>query len=346
MNNKISSGEILTITSGLIATMFYAFVNIKILSISKNSSLIAIIISIILGIIPIILIMYISKKIDTDFFTFLRKKLKILSYPIIITLTLLAIYIIFIDSWIVMDFIISQFLTRDSYYLISILFSLIVALCVSKGIEVTSRTNFVIFIITIIIILFFFGFLTPYLDIENFKPLIDSKPKNIIQSIIICILSTTAPLIYILNLKDVCKNKKKFSKKILTGYLFIMIIMFLFLFFLIGVYGIDYAKILTYPSYALFKKVQIFGFIERIENISAIIFITAYFTGFTFLIYVIKNNICNIFKIQKKKKVSLLILTLSTLIPIISIYLFKTYEISYIIDYTPYIFGINYIILI
>lgn len=346
MNKKISSGEMMAITIGLIATMFFGFINNRIFSISKNASLISVLIGIIIGIIPILMIMFISKKIDTNLFTFLKDKLKIFSYPIIIILTLLAIYIIFIDSWIVINFIISQFLTKDSHYFISILFSLIAALLVTKGLEITSRTAFIIFIITMVIIIFFLGFLTPYLDIENFKPIIDTKSKNILQSAIICILSTTTPLIYNLNLKYKCKDKKNFPRKIIIGYLFAMIIMFTFTFFLIGVYGIDFTKILTYPTYALFKKVQIFGFIERIENISAIIFITAYFIGFSFLLYIVKDNIKNMFKITKKTTTSIITYLISIIIPIISIYLFKTYEISYLIDYTPYILSINYIILI
>ena len=56
MNNKISSGQVLPIGVGLIVALFPGLVNFLILSISKNASLISILIAAILGFIPLLMI--------------------------------------------------------------------------------------------------------------------------------------------------------------------------------------------------------------------------------------------------------------------------------------------------
>ncbi len=345
MNGKISSLQVFAISIVIISTMFYVFVNTQLLSISKNSSLLIFLISTIIGLIPVFMISFISKKINTSLFLFLKEKFKVLGYITNIVLIIISIYLIFITSFVVIDFIISQFLTKNSYYILALFFSFIAIIAIHKGIEAISRTIFILFIISLTIVIISFISLTPYLEIDNFKPLFDSSINNSLKGLFITTISTTAPLIYILNIKSITINKNKFSKNVITGYLLVMIIAFLFLFFLIGVYGIDLAKILTYPSYALFKKIQIFGVIERIENIFSIIFINIFASCFIYLLYCTKKNITEMFNIKNKKKVLAISAILSIMIPILSIYLFKTYEINNLIYITPYILIILYIII-
>ena len=56
MNKKISSNEVLTIEIGLTTALFPGITNTLILNISKNASLISALISIFLGIIPLLMI--------------------------------------------------------------------------------------------------------------------------------------------------------------------------------------------------------------------------------------------------------------------------------------------------
>ena len=77
MNGKISSGEVMAICVGLIFAMFPGFANSLILISSKNASLLSLIISFVVGFIPILMIMYISKKINTNFLDFSIKNFKV-----------------------------------------------------------------------------------------------------------------------------------------------------------------------------------------------------------------------------------------------------------------------------
>ena len=148
----------------------------------------------------------------------------------------------------------------------------------------------------------------------------------------------TLPLIYLLDLKHITKNKQNFEKKIIKGYIISFLIIIIFTFFILAVYGIELSTILTYPVYALFKKIQIFGFIERIENFAAVQIIIVFYIQATYLIYYIKENILykNKYSNQTNKIITYLI---SLIIPMTSIYTFKNYNLTNIIDKSPYIIG-------
>lgn len=347
MNGKISSGEVLTITIGLITALFPGITNSLILNTSKNTSLLLMIITTIIGLIPILLIITISKKIkDESLKDYLIKKLGTIGNILNILLILIAFFILFLNSWLIIDFIISQFLTRTSYYLIAILFFSIIAWTINKGIETVSRTIFVLFLLTSLIMILLWICLIPYIDLNNLKPYIDVEKSKIIKSSIIYLAYITMPILYILDLKHITHDKKSFGKKIIISYFISSTIVIIFLFLIISVYGINLASILTYPVYALYKKVQILGFIERIENFAAIQIIVAFYAQATYLIYYLKENITKTIKITNKKAISISTYLIALIVPIISITVFKNHNIINIVKISPYIVSSIIIIII
>lgn len=332
MNNKISSGEIMPITIGLITALFPGITNALILNTSKNASLISVLIGIIIGFFPILLITTISKRIESESLKdYLISKLGIIGRILNILLILIAIFILFLNSWFVIDFIISQFLTRTSYYFIAIVLFLIIAWTINKGIESVSRTIFILFLFTSLIMIFLWICLIPYINLNNLKPYIDVGINKIIKSSFIYIIYITTPIIYILDLKHITKDKKNFERKIIVSYIISSIIVIVFLFLIISVYGINLSTILTYPVYALFKKIQILGFIERIENFAAIQIIVVFYAQSTYLIYYLKENI------TEKTDKRIITYLISLIIPIISIIIFKNYNLLNIVKISPYI---------
>ena len=88
MNSKIGSGEVMVIVVAIVFSLFPDFV---ILTTSKNASLLSLIIGFIIGLIPVMMIYLISKKINTSFFSFLKEKFKSFGYIINIILILATI---------------------------------------------------------------------------------------------------------------------------------------------------------------------------------------------------------------------------------------------------------------
>lgn len=347
MNGKISSGEVFTIAIGLITALFPGITNALILNTSKNASIISVIIGVIVGFVPILLMVLISKNIQNESLKdYLEKKLGFLGTILNTILIIVAIFILFLNSWLIIDFIISQFLTRTSYYFIAIILFTIIAWTINKGIETTSRTIFVLFLLISIIMVLLWIFLIPYVDLNNLKPYIDVKADSIIKSAFIYLIYITMPLLYILDLKHITNDKENFERKIIVAYLISSIIVIVFLFLIISVYGINLSTILTYPVYALFKKIQILGFIERIENFAAIQIIVAFYAQSTYLIYYVKKNITTTIKIKNKLIAKVLTYLIALIIPIISIAIFKNYNLVNIVKMSPYIISSILIVVI
>ena len=346
MNKKISSSEIFTIEIGLTTALFSGIINTLILNISKNASFISMLISIFLGIIPLLMIVKISKNITTESLKeYMIKKLGVFGKVLNIILIIIAIFILFLNSWLTIDFIISQFLTRTSYYFIAIILFIIIGYTINKGIETTSKTIFVLSIIVSIIMISLWICLIPYVNHNNLKPYVDVSMDKIIKSSIIQTINITMPIIYLLDLKHITTDQENFEKAIIIGYIVSSLIITIFIFFLLSIYGIELSTILTYPIYALFKKIQILGFIERIENFAAIQIIVAFYIQATYLIYYIKKNIITN-KIKKEKTNTIITYLISILIPITSILIFKNYSLITVIKVSPYIIEVIIIIII
>ncbi|MDO4369591.1 MAG: GerAB/ArcD/ProY family transporter [bacterium] len=345
MNNKISSGEMMVISTCFITALFPGITNNLILSISKNSSLLSIGFATILSLIPIFMIALISKKLNSSLFDFLKEKFGPLGNFLNIFLLVMAFITLSISSWLFIDFLISQFLTRNSYYFVAIFISLVVSYCVSKNLETISRTSFVLFLISLVTILISWICLSGYIDFENFKPLIDSSYTNIAKSTFIILTFLSAPLIYIIDLKHKVRNKKNFERKLILSPMISAFLLFGFIFLIIGIYGIDLSSMFIYPIYSLFKKIEILGFIERIENISTLVLIIPFFNMFCYLVYYMKENILKFIKSKNKKKENFLTYFLSIGIPINAIYFFTNYNLNKLIEICPYIFSTLFIVI-
>ena len=97
-----------------------------------------------------------------------------------------------------------------------------------------------------------------------------------------------------------------------------------------------------YPEYILLKKVSLFGFIERIENILSIGWIFSTYATLTLIVYYISNFI----KKSNKSKLSPFIIT--SLIVLTSLFVFKnnTSFNIYITNTYPYIISLLFVIII
>ncbi len=346
MNEKISSSETLAIEVGLITALFPGIINPLLLTISKNASIISLLISMFLGIIPLFIILTISKSITTESLKdYMINNLGLLGKILNIILIAIAIFILFLNSWLIIDFIISQFLTRTSYYFIVVVFFTIIGYTLNKGVETTSRTIFVLTILVSIIMIALWICLIPYVNLNNLKPYIDVTSTRIMKSSIFNAIYFSIPIIYLLDLKHITNDKENFEKAIIKGYIISSTIILIFIFLILAVYGIELSTVLTYPIYALFKKIQILGFIERIENFAAIQIIVVFYIQATYLIYYIKENLLKS-KNSSKSINKLITYSTSLIIPLTSIYIFKNYNLITILKKYPYIIGSITIIII
>ena len=346
--NKISTREIFTVLVSLFILVFPTVATQVILKKGNTSSLLILIIGFILCLIPLFIIIHLSNKLNNkSIFKYNKDNFKTLGSIINILYILLFLFLLFILSFTILNFTINQLLVRNSYYVVALIYSSLIALAVCKGKEIICRASLILYFILIISMIFGFIMLIPEISLDNVLPIVSINYKNIIG------LSFTIPsysvllFISILCLKreDII-DKEKLNKRIIQAYLLGSLIILLFYFFVISVYGIELASIYIYPEYYLFKKINLFNFIQRVENIMATLFYISSFSGICFMIYFIKIYFKDTFKIKNKVKINIFVFILTILISFFSTFMFSHYKIQILILKFPYIFGCIFIVLL
>ena len=315
------------------------------IQIAKVDSYIGIFISSILGIIPLLLIIYISKfEEDKN----IIEKINILYGKYIGTfINFIIVSILFVIGITILfgicNFIVTQFLANTPIMYVGIMFGIVCVYSVSKGIETISRTQFIFtFIITIIFIILATS-LYPEFDKSNLKPFFEYGINSPLKVGILNLFTNIIPIFIILIIPkgNIC-DKEKYTKFVIIFYIISILFILLISIFTIGVLGQYLASFYQYPEYILLKKVNLFGFIDRIENILSIGWILSTYATLTLIIYYISNFI----KKNDKSKLSPLIIT--SLIILTSLFIFKnntTFN-MYITNIYPYIISILFVIMI
>ena len=345
--SKISSKELFVFTFFISIILFPGFGNTILLQTGKNTTMISSIIGYILGFIPLLMIIYmINNTGDKNIFNYNKEKFKFLGQIFNILYVVSIFYVVFAESWTTITFTISQYLSRTSYYLILFLLSSAISFIICKKLEVIGRTHIILFIVFLLIIFFAWIFLIPLLEYENLLPIFDVDNKSIVKTALMLPSFLSLPLISLMAIrkKDIV-DPKNIKKSILFGYSLSFLFVLIFLFLIVGVFGIDMGIIFTYPEYALFKKVNAFDFIQRIENVLASTIIIAAFTSLAVLFYFLVTYVKETYKIKKQTILNIITIIICFGIPILSVTLFKNYIIIDVLTKYPIFSSFIFIVL-
>lgn len=170
--------------------------------------------------------------------------------------------------------------------LIMLVFMIPVIFGVSKKINVVSRTSEILMPPSLIISLISFLALIPLVKLDNFLPLINTEFIDLIKGIIIFTGASLLPNLLLINYK----NNLKF-KDISPGYILGSIVTMIIMFYIIGIYGSDFASILRFPEYLILKKISFSSYFSNIESILVMEWIVNLCIGCTFCLKVLKDNI-------------------------------------------------------
>ena len=314
-----------------IIIILHSFFGLSSLNISNNDSWISILLGLILGLLLIFLFIYIfsfkkNLSINDKINLLFGNKLGFIINIILIICFFNLSTILFYNLDL---FINKEFLDKTPLYIIGFLFSIIILYINTKGIETISRVSFILLSISFILIIISSTSLLPSINFENFLPILNTKLNNIYLNS----LNTTINIIPIFLLliipKNNLTNKNKSNKFIIISYILTSIIVLKIIIDIIGILGIDLAKLYQYPGYIIFKRINIFGFINRIENIIILQWIFEVFITLSLITHYISKTI-------SKKNNNYLYLIIILLPLITSLLIFK--------NENDFIFYMNYII--
>ena len=297
MNNKINSLQLSSIIFSQILSLTLGFDIFNILRLSNIDSYITIILQLIINFIPLLLILYIAhykpnlniiEKINTLF----PKPISfIINLIITIILLITSITILFSIS----NFIINEYLPNTPIIYISIIFAIIIYIILSKGIETISRVSIFIPLISICFIIIMIIGLIPEFKITNFYPILEFSIKKPLYNSILHTFITTSLLFNILIIpKNNIIDKNNYNKSLIISYIIATIINLIIIILTIAILGKYLINIYQYPEYIALRKINLFNFINRIENILSLQWIYAIFItlslNFYYLTKYIKNN--------------------------------------------------------
>lgn len=307
-------------------------------------------ISYIIGIIPLLMIIYISnykedqnlnEKINSLFGNKIGFIINILFSLLLVSLGITLLYNI-------NNFILSQFLYRTPFLVSCILFIIVIVYCANKGINVISKIAMLLLTINIALYTINILALVQHIDITNFLPLLKENTSNIIPTSLKIASINYLPLLIILIIP---KNKitvpTKYTKTIVIAYIIGALISFGLVITTFGVLGIDLVNAFEYSEYIVLRKIKLLGFLERIENIISLQWIIGSFVYLTIITYTISKSIP--FKsIKAHKRINIIIGIILTILTTL-IFQDNTIFDTYVKTIFPYIISgliIIYILII
>lgn len=242
-----------------------------------------------------------------------------------------------ITFWNLTTFVASQYLYNTPGWFIDLIFILTTYYFFSKSESTIFRSSLIL--IYIIIILFSISFigLLDKIDINNIRPILEHGPRPVFNGIYNYIAYTTLPIFTLSITPKYRINTKHFNRWIIGTYIVSNLLLFIMLFLLVSVFGIDLVSLYQYPTYHILKRVFVGGFIERLENVLSIPYIIVLFIPCAFSSYYSIQSIKDIYGIKKRYIYPILIILM-----FISSYMFRNNTIGeqFLIHIYPIFMGI------
>ena len=189
------------------------------------------------------------------------------------------------------------------------------------------------------------------IDFSNLLPLLNNDFIHISKSSIMFSMLCVVPILSLLVIpKDNIVDKEKVKKSILIGYIVNTICVSIIFLCIIGVLGIDVSILFTFPSYEVLKTINMFSFLDNIENINILIWVLFMTLSLQYNLQTIKTGLYEVFNIKTKKKQYIVMgLIITSLIGVI-IYLipYENYINKYknMYAYSPFILLVTSVIIV
>ena len=344
-NEKVNSFSLSVLVITLSGAPFWGILTSYLLYNSKEATPISMIIGYFLGL--IISKIFLSFN-DTHKDLISSKKIEKIygKFSIVINIieAVLAIFAYIFLCYRLSSFLSSQYLieTPDIYFYILIL--ALTFYIANQGIETLTRVTIISIYVALAIFLFDYINLFKDINFNNFLPIITVNFKSIIKSsIIYALFSSVLPMFAMSISKSELTDPENFNKMYYKMYSISFIILLIAITSTIGVYGINLSSLFDYPLYTVLKKIEIFSFLDSIENISVMLWILYSINAASAVLLSIFNNLKEALNLDKKKTKYFKVLTM-ILILIITILFYKKNSYIETIEYIKYPIYVTFIL--
>lgn len=306
---KMASINLSIIIIYIFQAFFYALFLNKAINKLNNNYFIYLLVSIFLGISIIILFTYLFKNNEKGIFVMLKSKILIIILMItplifsIFTLNFASQYINFIYLH-----------NIDKIYVI-IALALVLFYLLKNNTLSFFRASTLIFYFYVFLEIITVLLLIPYIDINNLLPITSDLTLSVNNSYLFLIILVSPIMFLLLVPKNLIKDDKNSGKRIFLTYIIGSLIIIFKSFLVISILGYNALGIYNYPDVIMYKNIELFSILERVEWLLCFNSITHFFFLISLSSLYIKEGIDYLFHLNGhySKIVSFLITLVITL---------------------------------
>lgn len=319
MNNKVSSIQIGMLLALICCSFYLGISDIILLRTSENEVLIAMIIGVFLGLIPVL--MYLKVNSCLPNLNIYEKNIKLFGKVIgnIINILIIIVYMVMLTIAIraIVIFVTSKYLQNTPFYFVGILAVITCLIICFNGLETIARVSQLSFFASIVFMVIIEFFLIQYVEIGNIIPMVSKGNylNDIFKGAIY--YASTCSLLSMLLLtinKSKIKDKEKYNKNIIIFYFIGSLSLVIVMFFVVSCFGYKMGSLFRYPEYILLKKIGISGSELHLENLLAFRWIFYMLALANLSLYGIINGIKHFSKKIKLNKIITIVISLICMI--------------------------------
>lgn len=350
-DSKISSAQFLALGIMIGNSLFVGMGNIILIQTVKENTWLNAIIGVIVGTLPMLILVKIMNyqpslniidKIKTLFNPIISQIVNFLLF-VIVTFTLI------ITLWAATEFASTKYLSETPFIFVMFLFMIPIVYAVIMGIETISRTNQLLFIISILIHIIITSALFQFVNIKNIYPILVDGFTPLVGGVLKFITYCGTPFVALLIIpKNRVTNPRRATKYLLLGYVIAGLIMLVVFFMNMSSVGVNIASMYRYPEYYIVKKISVANAFDNVENFLSIHWIFNLFSIHMLGLYYSKEYIINVFGIKKNKTKTIITLIVAFTVMLIASNMFpiSTEATEFMSNQFPFVIGIPLLIII
>lgn len=324
---KIDITNYETLLFFLIRCCFLGICSNNLYFIARQNSYISVIISMVVGIVPVLIYYYIIKNHpDKNIFGIIKYHFgNIFGTVINVMLSAFVFTFATIIFYNLINFIGSQYLYKTPNFAIALIFGFCFFFLLRKGLKTICITSTILFYLFAFLYIITAISLSTQINISNIFPFNQYNFGTILNGSF-NVLSLNITPIFLLTLipYNNIDNKEKFIKKSLIFYLIGCLSILIMVFFTISILSPNFAVILQYTEFHLLKRLKLIGFIERVENILSIQLILVMVIIISYSLCFVKEFLIGLFKNVSNKKNIIIDLGIYILVILAVLNIFKS----------------------
>lgn len=200
-------------------------------------------------------------------------------------------------------------------------FAVLAAIAVRKGLEVIGRSGEIVGPVILVNFILLWVLIAKDINLQNLLPLIDKGWQSLFYGGFL--FTTRCTELLAVTMFIPCLNRKRdISKAIIFGFgLYFLVFIFNYI-AVIGLFGEEEAKALTFPFFSLTRMINVADFLERTEVIYMAIWILSTFIRTTIFYYAATLGTARLFQLKDYKPLTF---PMGTIIVALSLFLFDSH---------------------